>query len=189
MKTALDPGAEKQEETRAQGEEFVKENLTQRDGADLGAKALYALDDDVWIETSDGDPRAAGLHAAHYSNRLYGRTQPAGRRFVGPGQRIVLITPDSGALFVWRKFRESGQREPRGINCSIFRRERSTAAASDMILRAEQFAWAKWPGERLYTYVAPWMVASPNPGYCFKVAGWQLYRVTPRGLHELQKLP
>ena len=164
----------------------MKEELPSSDETDLRVKAIYALDDEAWIEISDGDPRAAGLHAAHYSNRLYGRTRPAGRRFVGPGQRIVLITPDAGALFVWRKFRENGQREPRGINCSIFRRERGTAAASDMILSAEKFAWAKWPGERLYTCVAPWMVASPNPGYCFEVAGRRLYRVTPRGLHELQ---
>ena len=43
----------------------MKEELPGRDGAGLGTKALYALDDEVWIETSDGDPRAAGLHAAH----------------------------------------------------------------------------------------------------------------------------
>ena len=31
------------------------------------------------------------------------------RRIVEPGERMVLITPDAGALFVWRWFTESGR--------------------------------------------------------------------------------
>ena len=37
----------------------------------------------------------------------------------------------------------------------------------------EPLAWSRWPGERLYTYVAPWMVRSSNPGWCFQVASWR----------------
>ena len=58
-----------------------------------------------------------------------------------------------------------------------------------MILAAEELAWRRWPGERLYTYVAPWMVHSSNPGYCFQVAGWRKCRTTARELVELEKLP
>ena len=39
-----------------------------------------------------------------------------------------------------------------------------------MILDAEPYAWDRWLGQRLYTYVAPRMVRSPNPGYCFQLA-------------------
>lgn len=108
---------------------------------------------------------------------------------MGPGERIVLLTPDARSLFVWRWFVEQEQTEPRGVNCSIFRREGGRWQASAMILAAELFAWDRWPGERLYTYVAPWKVRSANPGYCFKVAGWKVCRTTPRGLLELEKLP
>ena len=109
--------------------------------------------------------------------------------FVGPGERIVLLTPDAGALFVWRRFVEPGQSEPRGTYCSVFRREWGCWPVSAMILAAEELAWRRWPGERLYTYVAPWMVRSSNPGYCFQVVGWRKCRTTARGLVELEKLP
>ena len=58
-----------------------------------------------------------------------------------------------------------------------------------MILDAERYAWSRWLGERLYTYVAPWAIRSSNPGYCFQVAGWSRCRTTARGLVELEKLP
>lgn len=82
----------------------------------------------------------------------------------------VLLSHDDDALFVWRRFIDaSGQQ---GINCSIFRNE-SPHLASAMILDAETWASARWPGERLYTYVNPDRIRSSNPGYCFKRAGWR----------------
>ena len=152
-------------------------------------QALHQLESHCWIPVRDADGRGLGLYRKHYSSRLFGRKPKQHRKFVGPGQHIVLLTPDSRSLFVWRRFIEQGQTEPRGINCSIFRRGGGSWLASDMILAAEDYAWEKWPGERLYTYVAPWAVESRNPGYCFKVAGWTLCRITPKGLHELEKLP
>jgi hypothetical protein len=43
---------------------------------------------------------------------------------------------------------------------------------------AEQHAWSRWPGQRLYTYVDPKSVKSRNPGYCFRCAGWRRCGVT-----------
>jgi hypothetical protein len=56
-----------------------------------------------WIEIKDGDPDAFQLYYRHYSARHYkdGRTH---KLFVGPGYKLVLITPECDALFVWRKF-------------------------------------------------------------------------------------
>ena len=48
------------------------------------------------------------------------------------------------------------------------------------------FRMGRWPGERLYTHVAPWMVRSSNAGYCFKVAGWRKCRTMARGLTRLR---
>ena len=42
--------------------------------------------------------------------------------------------------------------------------------------------------ERHYTYVDAAKVASPNPGYCFQVAGWHKCGKTKSGLIVLEKL-
>lgn len=133
-----------------------------------------------WRESRDGNPAGLALYRRHYSRYVYrdGR-DPA--LFVGPGEKTVLLSHDDDALFVWRKFIDaSGQR---GINCAVFRNE-SPHLASDMILDAETWADARWPGERLYTYVNPGRIASPNPGYCFKRAGWRTCGTT-RGRRPL----
>jgi hypothetical protein len=61
--------------------------------------------------------------------------------------------------------------------------------ASDMVRAACDFAWARWPGERLYTYVDPRKVTGPNPGYCFIAAGWRACGRTMGGLRILEMLP
>ena len=139
-----------------------------------------------WIPVKDGDPRAFALFLRHYSALPYRRT--GGRRnrlFVGPGEKTVLLSPYCDALFVWRKFIDmSGQL---GVNCSIFRNE-GPHLSSEMILEAEQWAYQRWPGERLYTYVNPRKIRSCNPGCCFKAAGWRLCGITrSHGLLILEK--
>jgi hypothetical protein len=146
-----------------------------------------------WLPVRDGDPRAFDLFRRHYSyheyrdNRRRDSSYPGGRfRMVGPGQRMVLLTADCRALFIWRKFiNPDGQT---GIYCSVFRNE-SDILSSTLILEAEELAWQRWPGERLYTYVNPRKVKSANPGYCFKVAGWRDCGRTKGGLLVLEKLP
>lgn len=140
----------------------------------------------LWIEAKDGDRDAFALFKRHYTYREYKR----GRRntqFVGPGFKIVLVTKDVDALFVWRKFIDkSGQK---GINCAVFRNE-SPHRSSDLILEAEAVAWRRWPGTRLYTYVNSKKVRSANPGYCFKAAGWTECGTTKKQkLVILEKLP
>lgn len=119
---------------------------------------------------------ALQLFSRHYSKYHYkdGRKP---NRFVGPGERIVLVTDDGTAMFVWRKFIDkSGQK---GVNCSVFRNE-GPMLSSSLISEAVQIAWARWPGERLYTYVNADKIRSVNPGYCFKKAGWTLCGVTKK---------
>lgn len=123
--------------------------------------------------------------------RHYSRKQAAGAyrnpRFIGPGECMVLRTVAYDALFAWRlaRFRHDSQA---GIECSIFRNEGSIRS-SDLISEAQDLAWERWPGERLFTYVDPLKVASPNPGYCFKVVGWKRCGVSRKGLILLENVP
>ena len=145
-----------------------------------------------WYAIKDGNHAAYDLFTRHYSfnkykdNRRAQLDNPNRHLFVDPGEKLVLMTSDSRALFVWRKFQDaSGQT---GVNCAVFRNE-GDYLSSELITEAEQIAWVKWPGERLYTYVAPQKV-SDNPGYCFKMAGWKTVGITKvNKLHILEKLP
>jgi len=119
----------------------------------------------------------------HYSGRHY----KDGRRplkIVGPGEYLMLMTPDSRALFVWRKFHSRDQQQ--GVNCAVFRNEGYPVLSSVLIREACELAWQRWPGERLYTYVNPRRIKSTNPGCCFKAAGWKRCGMTKGGLVILE---
>lgn len=139
----------------------------------------------TWVEVKDGDPSGLDLFSRHYSRYVYadGR-QP--KLFVGPGYKMVLLTPCARALFAWKKFKSADGQQ--GVNCAIFRNE-GAGLASDLILAAEEMAWVRWPGERLYTYVNPRKVKGNPPGNCFLRAGWRPCGITKRrSLLILEKL-
>lgn len=123
-----------------------------------------------WHIVKDGDAVAKELHLRHYSAYTYkdGR-EP--KLFVGPGEKLVLLTEDADALFVWRKFIDDWLKE-KSIWCAIFRNE-SMVLSSQLILEAERVAQCRWPNEPVYTHVRGESIKSANPGYCFKMAGWQ----------------
>lgn len=151
---------------------------------------MSAHEDYTWLPVKDGDDRARALAARHYSWRTY-RDGRIRRLFVGPGEKMVLLTVACDALFVWRKFIDkSGQR---GVNCALFRNESGRGCrnsthphcSSRMIHEACVLAWRRWPGARLYTYVNRRAV-SANPGYCFIRAGWRRCGLTKGGLQILE---
>jgi hypothetical protein len=121
----------------------------------------------VWMITHDADPAARELADRHYSRKTPGATH-----FCGPGEKLVLITPDYRALFVWRKnkIRWDGQK---GVECTLFRNE-GAHISSELIREAVRMAREKWPGERLFTYVRPSALKSTSPGFCFIKAGWRV---------------
>ena len=131
------------------------------------------LIDGHWLTVHDGDARALALLKRHYSykRRARGRLRGNGL-FVGPGEKMVLLTLNCLAVFVWQCSTVERRDGQDGVRCSIFRNETSVRS-SDLIREAMQLAWLRWPGERLFTYVADAKVRSPNPGYCFKMAGWR----------------
>ncbi len=144
-----------------------------------------------WIPIADGDSRAAAIYRRHYSACRYSDGRRDNLRYrnrnliMGPGEKMLLLA-DGPALFGWRKFiDDSGQV---GVNCAIFRNE-GRIRSSELILAAEIFAWQRWPGERLYTYVNGRKIKSNNPGYCFLCAGWRRCGKTKSGLTILEKEP
>lgn len=144
-----------------------------------------------WLSIPDGDPRGYEIFKRHYSfneysdNRRKVYNKP---HFVGPGERMILITPDSSALFIWRKYIDNlGYSD--GINCSVFRNE-SPILSSQLILEAEELALSKWGRDRLFTFVNPRKIRSTNPGFCFLMAGWNRIGITKkRKLIILEKYP
>lgn len=145
-----------------------------------------------WIEVRDGDDSVRAIFDRHYSRYVYAD----GRRpklFVGPGEKMVLMTADGGAICVWRKF--VSRDDQAGVNCAVFRRE-SGEVASGLLAKAREKAWARWPGERLYTYIDPRGVTPtmragrPTWGHCFYQDGWKFCGITKHNaLHILERLP
>jgi len=143
---------------------------------------LFSIGGGNWYQVHDGNPVALAMYERHYSCYKYadGRKR---KLFCGPGQKMVLLTINNDALFIWRKFiDDSGQK---GVNCSAFRNE-GKLKSSSLIMEAVSHARRRWQKERLYTYVNPKKIKSTNPGYCFKIAGWKKCGITKGGLIILE---
>ncbi len=138
----------------------------------------------LWLPVVDGDPRARAIYLRHYSARHY---QDGRRRtlFVGPGEKMVLMTVACDALWVWRKFLDDAIPKQTGVNCAVFRNE-GKILSSVLIREAVDLAWERWTGERLYTYVNAGAIRSSNPGCCYLKAGWQRCGTTKGGLLILE---
>jgi hypothetical protein len=136
----------------------------------------------IWTVTHDANPEARKLADNHYSRKTKGATF-----FCGPGEKLVLITPDKRALFVWRrnKYRQDGQK---GVECSLFRNE-GTYLSSKLIKQAVKMAREKWVAARLFTYVNPSAIKSTDPGHCFKRAGWRKIGTNHNGKLVLLEAP
>jgi hypothetical protein len=138
-----------------------------------GPAALFPDLDGHWYASHRADPRAAALYRRHYSAEKNARPGRRDLNFMGPGECLVLLTGDCRALFAWQRNvggpRLDGQQ---GVICTIFRNE-GPVLSSVLIQEAVALAWARWPGERLFTYVWDAKVASQNPGFCFLKAGFR----------------
>jgi hypothetical protein len=147
-------------------------------GGDVTMDGLLFHDDKPWCMVKDGNPIGLDLYLRHYSCYHY-KDERERRLFCGLGKKIVLLSVDDTALFVWKKFiDDSGQI---GVYCAVFRNE-GKMKSSYLILEAMKIARKFWPRERFYTYVNPKKIKSTNPGYCFLMAGWKKCGKTKKGL-------
>lgn len=138
-----------------------------------------------WIHIRDGNPTAMSIFKRHYSAGSRRKIE----QLVGPGEKLLLLTPDARALFAWRKFHSDAGEI--GVNCAVFRNERTTAGrSSELILDAKRIAWERWPGERLYTYVDATKVRHKrDPGRCFIRAGFKQCGVSKSGKLIFEAFP
>jgi len=151
---------------------------------------------DGLMRTTHFDHEMAALADRHYSRRTVGA-----RQFLYSGRKLVLRNTEGTVLFAWiypdATMRMDGQT---GYNCAIFRNE-STRRASDIILEAEQAAFAKWGPNRLYTYIDPAKTKTiKHHGqrivwFAYRKAGWKPLvwldgrpRLSQAGQHLLVKL-
>jgi hypothetical protein len=135
----------------------------------------------LWSLRNKADPTGAALADGHYSRRKVGAPQ-----FMPPGETVVLVSPDGLSVFGWwRPHPRSGIKSMNGLDgwtCSIFRHT-GPALASQLVVAAECALLARGVDcgpDGLLTYVFDRKVASPNPGYCFKRAGYRTHPSKPR---------
>jgi hypothetical protein len=122
-----------------------------------------------WRRTIKFDQDACALADRHYNRRKIGSPQ-----FMPPGQTIVLIRP-SAVFGWWRPHPGSGLKAMNNLDgwtCTIFRNE-GDMLSSVLIDDAEEAIEDCGP-DGLLTYVWDAKVKSPNPGFCFKQAGWRV---------------
>ncbi len=126
-----------------------------------------------WQLSHQYDRRAVPLADRHYS-----RTRPGTSHFAPPGRMLVLLTKHADALWVtsW-PYPEMLRRTwaPTAWLNSLFRNE-SPSLSSTLILEA--VAATRWyfgdpPEDGMVTIIDQRKLLSRNPGYCFKVAGFQ----------------
>lgn len=149
----------------------------------MEALTLPGIDSGIWQVRNRFDQAAAALADRHYCRRH------SSNQVGGVGRVLVLVTPCERALWVtkWPKAGEPWDHLD-AYRCSYFRNE-GAGLASELILEAMRLTVACWgepPADRWVTWVDTRKVASANPGYCFKQAGWQRDRTYQhRYLHRL----
>jgi hypothetical protein len=139
------------------------------------ALTLPGLAAPIWQMRGRSDPAARALADRHYSRKTKGAP------WIGPpGKVLVLVTPCERA--VWLSHWPRPELAMDGLDawrCSLFRNEAPELRSSVLIRAAMALTaqvWTARPADEWVTWVAPAKVASPNPGYCFKQAGWTLDR-------------
>lgn len=144
------------------------------------AQPFLIADSPAWVRIRDGNESAMQIFLRHYTARESRKVY----QFIGPGEKMALLTPDARALFAWRKhITDDGQT---GVNCAVFRNEGSELS-SWLITKAMDEARERWGGERVYTYVDPRKVKPtmvrgiPCFGFCFFKAGWTFAGVSEGG--------
>jgi hypothetical protein len=95
-----------------------------------------------------------------------------------PAHSLAFVTPcqRAGWLSQWTQHPDDGLL---ALRCAFFRNE-GAGLSSELIVAAMRLTEALWPPEEFavyprdgwVTFIEPAKIASPNPGYCFKVAGW-----------------
>jgi hypothetical protein len=141
------------------------------------ALTLPGMDSGPWQVRNSFDPAANALADRHYNRQRRGSGQ------IGPpGRKLVFVTPCERAVWIthW-PYASLALDHMDAWRCSIFRNE-GAGLSSQLILEAMSLTanlWSGRPVDGWITWIDRRYVASPNPGYCFKQAGWTVDRYWP----------
>jgi hypothetical protein len=134
------------------------------------------VDAGIWQVRTRFDAAAVALADRHYSRRP---DKKGSNQVGGVGKALTLVTPCERALWVTRHLQPDKTFDHLdAYRCSYFRNE-GAGLSSDLIVEAMRLTEAMWgapPTDGWVTWVDGRKIASANPGYCFKQAGWWLDR-------------
>ncbi len=136
---------------------------------------MPGVDAGVWQIRNRFDVAAVALADRHYSRRL---DKIGSNQVGGVSKNLTLVTPCERALWVTRYMRPGAAFDKLDAwRCSYFRNE-GAGLSSELILEAMAMTedWDVRPPDGWVTWIDTRKVASANPGYCFKQAGWTLDR-------------
>ena len=142
-----------------------------------------------WQRIKKSDPAAVALANEHYSRRAFGKQ---GGQLGPPGRLICLATAARDAVWVshW-PYAHLALDGLDAFRCTMFRNT-SQYLSSELIRQAREITCAVWgPAPLWLTWIAPELIRSSNPGYCFKMDGWKVdhewkQRSVKRGVHLLR---
>lgn len=163
---------------------------------------LVQLPSSGWLLSSSSDRRALdvvdGTGEFEGEGPHYSRRSPGSKTFTGVGQEIVLVTECGRAVWACVRQRTPSARgtgasrgrsgttdaKPRYIWRNMLFRNLGAGLSSELIESATARTYEEWrkrygslPEERLRTEIEIGAVKSKNPGYCYKVAGWEFDRI------------
>lgn len=166
------------------------------------ARQLSTVYEDIgcshWLLSAQGKYDRIGCQLVRFH---YSRRKPDSPQFMPPGETIVLVSRDQLSVWGWwRPHPRSGivaMNKRDGWTCSVFSRH-GGPLASELVLDAERAlalltaagrTAAPCGPDGMMTYVARRKVQSPNPGYCYKVAGWAKVGECAKGTKDLLAKP
>lgn len=126
----------------------------------------------MWVQVKKSSPDGVALANRHYSRIAFGKQ---GALLGPPGRLLCFMTEDRRAVWVshW-PYADYALDRLDAYRCTMFRNE-SPALSSTLIveaMRRTQDIWGARPADEWITWVAPDLVASGVPGWCFRRAGW-----------------
>jgi hypothetical protein len=163
----------------------------------MAARGAFAADllskaEAMMLISHKFDKAGAALADGHYSRRTIGSPQ-----FMPPGETIVLVGEDKLSVFGWwRPDPRSGLQSMNGLDgwtCSIFRNTSRTLSSAIILECEKALVVAKKQApecgpDGMLSYVWDAKISSPNPGYCFKMAGWIVHPTRPRSADRKKTL-
>lgn len=124
-----------------------------------------------WRLANKSDPTALRVASRHYNVQTPGR-----RQLMPPGRTLVLVTTCGRA--VWGTSAQDpafvDHAWPGAFVCSIFRNE-GAGRSSELITEAVAAVRHAWgcPAAGMISFVDEAKIRSTNPGYCFRMAGFE----------------